>query len=56
MLGMQHSVVEADKPKVQAVMKDQAASAGARSIATILDRFLHMANAADKEALKKIAM
>lgn len=54
-LGMQHSVAEADKAKVQAVLKDQAASAGAKSIAEILDRFLHTANAADKETLKKLA-
>jgi hypothetical protein len=54
-VGMQHSIAEADKVKVQAVMKDATASAGAKAIATILDHFLHMANAADKETLKKLA-
>ena len=54
-LGMQHSIAAADKPKVEAVMKDAKASAGAKQIATILNTFLHMASAAEKEALKKIA-
>ena len=53
---MQHSVAEAEKTKVQAVAKDQAASAGARTVAGILERFLHMASEADKPTLKKLAM
>jgi len=54
-LGMQHSIAAADKPKVEAVMKDAKASAGAKTIATILDNFLHTASADEKAALKKIA-
>jgi hypothetical protein len=55
-VGMQHSVAAAEKPKVEAVAKDQTASAGARTIATILGRFLHMASDADKAELKKLSM
>jgi len=56
MTGMQHSVAAADKPKVEAVAKDQTASPGARSIATVLAKFLHTASDADKAELKKLAM
>ena len=55
MLGMQHSVAAADKPKVEAVAKDAKASAGVKQIATILASFLHTASDADKAALKKLA-
>ena len=54
-LGMQHSIAAADKPKVEAVMKDAKASAGVKQIATILNTFLHMASDAEKAALKKLA-
>jgi len=54
-VGMQHSVAAAEKPKVEAVAKDATASEGARSIATILGHFLHTANDADKATLKKLA-
>jgi hypothetical protein len=37
-------------------MQDASAPAGVKSIATILDHFLHMANDADKATLKKLAM
>jgi len=55
-LSMQHSISAADKPKVEAVMKSTTAPAGVKSLATILDHFLHMANAADKATLGKLAM
>ena len=55
MMGMQHSIAAADKPKVEAVMKDAKASAGVKQIATILNTFLHMASADEKAALKKLA-
>jgi hypothetical protein len=54
-LGMMHSIAAADKPKVEAVMKDAKASAGVKQIATILSTFLHTASDADKAALKKLA-
>jgi hypothetical protein len=55
-LSMQHSVTAADKPKVQAVMKDASAPAGVKSIATVLDHFLHMPGDADKAILQKLSM
>ena len=54
-VGMMHSINAADKPKVEAVMKDAKASAGVKQIATILSTFLHTASADEKAALKKIA-
>jgi hypothetical protein len=56
LLGMQHSINAADKPKVEEVMKDPKASEGVKTIAGILDKFLHTASAADKETLKKLSM
>ena len=55
-VGMQHSINAADKPKVEEVMKDPKAPEGVRTIAGILDKFLHTASAADKETLTKLAM
>ena len=55
-LGMMHSIAAADKPKVEAVMKDAKASAGVKQIATILNTFLHTASADEKAALKKLAI
>ncbi|MEO8484098.1 MAG: hypothetical protein ABI634_17940 [Acidobacteriota bacterium] len=53
--GMQHSINAADKPKVEEIVKDPKAPEGVKTIATILDKFLHTAAAPDKEALKKLA-
>jgi len=55
-VGMQHSINAADKPKVEEVMKDPKAPEGVKTIAGILDKFLHTASAADKETLTKLAM
>jgi hypothetical protein len=55
LLGMQHSINAADKPKVEEVMKDPKAPEGVKTIAGILDKFLHTASAEDKEALKKLS-
>lgn len=56
LVGMQHSINAADKPKVEEVLKDPKASEGVKTIAGILDKFLHTASAADKETLKKLSM
>jgi hypothetical protein len=55
MLGMQHTIGAADKPKVEALVKSPSAPAGLKTLAEILGRFQHMANAADKAALSKLA-
>ena len=54
-LTMQHSISAADKPKVDAILKDEKAPAGVKSLATILSKFLHMASDADKAELKKLS-
>jgi hypothetical protein len=55
MLHLQHSVPAADKAKLEAITKDEKAPAGVKTLATILGRFLHMANAEDKATLQKLA-
>ena len=52
--GIQHTLGAGDKAKVEALVKDPAASDGVKTIAGILAKFNHMATDADKAALKKL--
>jgi hypothetical protein len=56
LVGLQHSVPAADKPKLQAIAEDERAPESVRSLATILGRFLHMASDEDKATLEKLSM
>lgn len=52
--NVQHTLGAADKPKVEALLKDPAATDGVKTLATILGTLNHQATDADKAALKKL--
>jgi hypothetical protein len=55
MLNLQHAAAPADRPKLEALMKDQSAPEPVRTLAGVLVRLNHSPSSADKSALAKLA-
>ncbi len=53
-MHMQHTASAEDKPKLQAIMKDEAAPAPVKTLASVLYNLNHMPTDADKEKLKQL--
>jgi hypothetical protein len=54
-MDVQHTAAAADKPKLEAIVKDDSAASSVKTLASIILNLKHMPSESDKEKLKALA-
>jgi hypothetical protein len=55
LMDLKHTVAAADKPKLEAIVKDAKASSSVKTLASIMLNLKHMPSESDKEKLKALS-